>query len=1389
MGDIRLKKITIEPTQSPLIIQKGDVSIMNTTISSSMLTGSLVSNGGVSINTTYEASSSTAGGSLTVGGGVGIMKSVYIGKNLNMDTSNGIITIGGVTENRLYLDNVINKHFYISPDGINKRFDLYDSVLNINITTVSTNSSTGALCINGGLSINSTENVMNGSNGGALTIAGGVAIGKNLNVSKGIFLGETFSNNYGLQIRYTGKDQIIFNNSSGTSNASMNMLGNEFIIGNNNNICISSSNGNINFVNNVTGYTMSSIHSDHTEFPKYVYISETTESNSTFASLILSGGQTILSTADATSLSSGGSLTTLGGVAINKKTLTGDSIGVDIKTDNKKNKIVLYGNLTENNNFTGFGSISNGSLTYNISNSINDHIFYSGTVGNTNEIFRIRGTNEIVLMGDAQKYSFLGRNNSLVLKGNVSGVDSILELFTDSGDGSDGNEICIYSLGVSNNVTDSEYLRIGWNKSDYIISSNNIGNGILRNIVLQSGVNNQIVLESDGTTRLHGSILSSNSSTGTLVLQNGGLSINSTKNAIDISSGGALTIAGGVSISKDVLIGGKVILNADEMSNITFTTEMMGSFSNLIISGSANTYPAIKIIGDSSINESIYPFQCNLFSLGSEENNVNNEYLSIETVDLDGYSLSSKNTGTGNNRYIKIQSGINDNQLILQTSGNIGINNNNPLYNLDINGTLNCNGIVTFTNTQISDSTTFGSFILSGGLSIATTEDVSSISNGGSMTVGGGVAIAKTLLIGGIAEFMDTTPSNSYYEASVLIHGGLSIQSGQNSVNVGNGGGLSVQGGAAIGGDLYVGGSINGSGSSSSTYAYLTLTATDEAINLSTGSLVTLGGITIQAGLNSSNLSNGGALLVNGGASIGKDVYIGGNNYIYGVTNYNSNSNNVINFYDNLNIKRVSLDKNLSSHNFSITRYDSLGNSIEKTFDISNSTGIITFNNTVVSSGVSSAAVVIKGGISIETTTSAQSESNGGAVTIAGGVGIGSNVYIKGDVFMKSTTPSTDVSSGSLILKGGMGISGNLNVLGHTLIVGNLTVNGQTTSIDTTNTVIKDNLLVLNSAPSGSSDAGIIVHRYQQDNDIASGDIINATDPLIMIIPSQIGLTSTQIKLHSSANSLDNYYNGWWIKITSGFSNNQVRKIISYSGTTKIATISSSWTTQNPSGGDSVYIYNKPIVGVVFNELNDRFEFGSTTQDPGQTNVTFTDYIPIQFSSASSVSTTVSSSATAGSVLIAGGISISNTTDSQSITNGGTFTTLGGASIGKTLYSRSLNVNGVNMTPNEGDIFSSLIFTANNNQVSPYDINGLFFSSVWGFDCYLTARVVATVNLYAHFHIRGVNKGSSWEIIKTYVGDDTGIEFYITTAGQLQYTTPNWSGFVSCMFKSRALVN
>ena len=195
MADIRLKKITVESNQSPLVIQRGDINITSTTASTSVLNGALVVNGGTSINTTYDASSSTSGGALTIAGGAGIMKNVFIGKDLYLDSSNGIIQVGGLSENRLFLDTASNKNFYISPDGVNKSFDLTDTNLKINITTVSTSSTGGALTVVGGVGIKCTENVTDGSNGGALTVAGGVAIGKDLNVSGQVFLGSPNSNN------------------------------------------------------------------------------------------------------------------------------------------------------------------------------------------------------------------------------------------------------------------------------------------------------------------------------------------------------------------------------------------------------------------------------------------------------------------------------------------------------------------------------------------------------------------------------------------------------------------------------------------------------------------------------------------------------------------------------------------------------------------------------------------------------------------------------------------------------------------------------------------------------------------------------------------------------------------------------------------------------------------------------------------------------------------------------------------------------------------------------------------------------------------------------------------------------------------------------------------
>jgi len=1366
MADIRLKKITVEAQQSPLIIQNGDVTINSTTTSESTLSGSLITKGGISINGSVDSNSSTSGGALTVAGGVGIMKNAYIGKNLVLDSTNSVLQINGLSTNRMFLDTITNKNFYISPDGVNKRLDLSDTSLQINITNPSTNSSSGALYVSGGISIGSTTNVSDGSNGGALTVAGGVSIGKNMNIVG------TIETSNGIIVNHCD-NQLTLNNSLNISSSTINVTGDHLNVDNFTGDINISSTGDINLNDVVT------IAQEECIFSNRISMFDTTPfTNASTASMVITGGVSIANTTDAVSVSNGGSLTVGGGMSIHKHTFIGDSLSVD-PLNLKRNKIILSGDVTQSHEFTGFGN-TEGSIVYQVPDTTSAHIFYSGTSVNTsNEIFKITGDGDVVLSGKTQRYTIIGGgkvDNDLSFQSANSSENSSINFFTKSGSVTEDNDLCIFGLGLPNQTTDSEYLRLGWDSTNsyYEITPKNSGTGILRDLVLG---NQQIVVQTTGHLLFNAPSIVDNI-----------LNVISTENSTGASTG-SLRVAGGATITKDLFLANNFILGNEVDYQMKMNTTLNNNFSTLTLTGAQNKYPSVNIVGDTSVSSTVYPFDFSMYSLGNP-NALNNESFQISTT-TNGYHIKTTRTGVGFARFIDIHSLDNDNQLMLQTSGNVGIGVQNPVAKLDISGTLNCSDTITFTSSVDSINSSTASLIVSGGISITTSTQSESVTNGGAITIAGGASIAKNVFVGGVTHFLDETPSSSYLHASVVVHGGLSIQCGENATNVGNGGGLSVAGGASVGGDLYVGGSINGSGSSSSTYAYLTLTSVDDAINFSTGSLVTYGGITIQTDTNATGLGTGGSFLTAGGASIGKDVYIGGNTHFSGVTNYHSISDNIINMYDNFNIRRFSINKSTVSHAFSISRYDSLGNYVEKIFDISNSDGHVVFNNTTISTSKDNASVVFLGGVSISNTSPAVNLENGGSFTLAGGMSIAKNVNIGGDVVIYSSTPSNNVSTGAVLISGGVGISGNVNVLGNTQIIGNLTVNGQTTSINAVNTVIKDNVLVLNSGPTGSRDSGFIVQRYQEDNDSGSGDIVADQYPEIVTLPNQSGMNSTQVKFSISSSAIDEHYTGWWLKIVSGFSTNQIRKITSYNGTTKIATISSDWTTQNPSGGDNVYLYNKPFVGVLYNEINDRFEFGSSVQNPGQSNVVFSDHLPIYAGSATYVSTAVSSNSSTGSILIAGGISISNTTDASSVTRGGTITTAGGGSIGKTLYvGEKMYVNNTQMTPNSQDRFTSVIFTAENNQTSFTDITDLYFSNtIWGFDIYLCAKILASTNLYTNFHIRGVNKNGSWEIVKTYVGDDTGIQFHITDFGQLQYKTSDYSDFTSCQFKYRAFVN
>lgn len=174
----------------------------------------------------------------------------------------------------------------------------------------------------------------------------------------------------------------------------------------------------------------------------------------------------------------------------------------------------------------------------------------------------------------------------------------------------------------------------------------------------------------------------------------------------------------------------------------------------------------------------------------------------------------------------------------------------------------------------------------------------------------------------------------------------------------------------------------------------------------------------------------------------------------------------------------------------------------------------------------------------------------------------------------------------------------------------------------------------------------------------------------------------------------------------------------------------------------------------------------------------------------SGTNTTTSSSNSTGALILTGGIGISNTTDAVSSSNGGTLTSGGGGSFAKKFYvGTNLIVSNIDMTPSPGDFPKEVSFSAANNQSSVANVTGLAFANgtVRSFHVIASITIVATSNVYAQFTLRGLQKSSSWIIDSFYIGDDTGIVFSITSAGQVQYTSTNLAGFSSNTMKFRSL--
>lgn len=183
-----------------------------------------------------------------------------------------------------------------------------------------------------------------------------------------------------------------------------------------------------------------------------------------------------------------------------------------------------------------------------------------------------------------------------------------------------------------------------------------------------------------------------------------------------------------------------------------------------------------------------------------------------------------------------------------------------------------------------------------------------------------------------------------------------------------------------------------------------------------------------------------------------------------------------------------------------------------------------------------------------------------------------------------------------------------------TTVAGDLLVNGTTTSLSTETLVVKDNIIIINSGNGELGlDSGVVARRFQTPNGAAVGDVIipaPSYQETHEFVAGSAAPGTLNFDLYCS--SVNDFYKGWWVYITSGPAVGVVRRIKSYDGTTKVATVY--LTADNtpepnyfndgldlvlvPVAGDDFVLMSSPYVGNFYSESNDEWTFATLAQTP-----------------------------------------------------------------------------------------------------------------------------------------------------------------------------------------------
>ena len=684
-----------------------------------------------------------------------------------------------------------------------------------------------------------------------------------------------------------------------------------------------------------------------------------------------------------------------------------------------------------------------------------------------------------------------------------------------------------------------------------------------------------------GISRFGGKIVNSDStisvSSGSgAVTLSGGLGISNTQNASSYSSGGTLTTAGGVGISKDTYIGGKLDIGALNSSDVQ-------------VSGQGITFRSRdKTLVTSSSTDTVF----NSFEGG--EINTTSTITNSSTVYISGAPSVTGGGSVTNNYALWIESGA-----------------------------TRMDDLIYITGTTPSTSPTTGTITLSGGVGINNTTDAVSSGNGGTFTTSGGLAVGKKAYIGSgvftdVGTGISSTPHYNFLTSNVsrFSFGLKNIETGGNT-----------------GSDLVISRNDDGGSSlndiltinrSSGVTTFHTNTSSSSSL---LGSIVTTGGVSISNVTDATSSINGGSATIAGGLAVAKKVFIGSDLNVSGGIDVDG-----ITYLDQTFI-------NTTDGVFSVTGSNSVNILVDNSSSFKTTAGSLTLDaqtGSLVLDGDSSVTIdSLSGGVSIDAGAASNFSTTSGILTISGiGVNIEGN---SSDVSLNTSagvdiTGSTgvDISSATSI-NIGTDTSGIPVTIGHTTsevhindnltVGGDFTVLGTTTSIESTLITVNDNAIVVNNMPSGTSDGGYLIRRYQTPNNTGSGDVTDDTEKESGSFQGGSALPDSLI-LDATASGVTDNYKGWWIKITSGTGVNQIRRILSYNGTTKEALLYSDSNNNSnndgldlvtaPASADTYSLYDAPYVGMFFDESANEMAVAGVSYDPSVGEFpTITSYFPM----------------------------------------------------------------------------------------------------------------------------------------------------------------------------------